>query len=103
ASGVDASNVDKGEIAVLPEDPDASAKALRNGLRERLGVEVAVLVTDTMGRAWRIGQTDTAIGPSGLGVLPSYAGGVASHGTELAVTEVAVADELAAAADLGKG
>lgn len=103
ASGVDASNVDKGEIAVLPEDPDASAKALRNGLRERLGVEVAVLVTDTMGRAWRIGQTDTAIGSSGLRVLHSYAGEVDSHGNELAVTEVAVADELAAAADLVKG
>ncbi|MGH3433369.1 MAG: coenzyme F420-0:L-glutamate ligase [Thermocrispum sp.] len=103
ASGVDASNVGAGELAVLPTDPDASAKAVRDGLRERLGVEVAVLVTDTMGRAWRIGQTDTAIGSSGLRVLHSYAGKVDDHGNELAVTEVAVADELAAAADLVKG
>jgi dehydro coenzyme F420 reductase / coenzyme F420-0:L-glutamate ligase / coenzyme F420-1:gamma-L-glutamate ligase len=67
ASGVDASNVDRNELALLPADPDASALALRNGLRERLGVEVAVVVTDTMGRTWRIGQTDVAIGASGLG------------------------------------
>lgn len=103
AAGVDASNVDQGELAMLPTDPDGSAKALRNGLRERLGVEVAVLVTDTMGRAWRIGQVDTAIGSSGLRVLHSYAGQVDGQGNELAVTEVAVADELAAAADLVKG
>lgn len=103
AAGVDASNVDSGELAMLPTDPDASAKALRDGLRERLGVEVAVVVTDTMGRAWRIGQTDVAIGSSGLRVLHSYAGQHDAHGNELAVTEVAVADELAAAADLVKG
>jgi coenzyme F420-0:L-glutamate ligase/coenzyme F420-1:gamma-L-glutamate ligase len=103
AAGVDASNVDTGELAMLPTDPDASAKALRDGLRERLGVEVAVLVTDTMGRAWRIGQTDAAIGSSGLRVLHAYAGQRDTHGNELAVTEVAVADELAAAADLVKG
>src|SRR5690606_38915650 len=76
---------------------------LRNGLRERLGVEVAVVITDTMGRAWRVGQTDVAIGASGLRVLHSYAGQTDAHGNELQVTEVAVADELAAAADLVKG
>ncbi|WP_232376535.1 coenzyme F420-0:L-glutamate ligase [Amycolatopsis aidingensis] len=103
ASGVDASNVAGDELALLPTDPDASALALRNGLRERLGVEVGVLVTDTMGRAWRIGQTDAAIGASGLRVLHSYAGAVDGQGNELAVTQVAVADELAAAADLVKG
>ncbi|ANN20488.1 coenzyme F420-0:L-glutamate ligase [Amycolatopsis orientalis] len=103
ASGVDASNVASGEVALLPSDPDASALALRNGLRERLGVEVAVVVTDTMGRAWRIGQTDAAIGASGLRVLHSYAGEIDGQGNELAVTEVAIADELAAAADLVKG
>ncbi len=103
ASGVDASNVDPGEIALLPSDPDASALALRNGLRERLGVEVAVVVTDTMGRAWRVGQTDAAIGSSGLRVLRSYAGETDRQGNELAVTEIAVADEVAAAADLVKG
>ncbi|MEU6643739.1 coenzyme F420-0:L-glutamate ligase [Saccharomonospora sp. NPDC046836] len=103
AAGVDASNVALDKIALLPADPDASALALRNGLRERLGVEVAVVITDTMGRAWRVGQTDAAIGSSGLRVLHSYAGEVDSQGNELAVTEVAVADELAGAADLVKG
>jgi coenzyme F420-0:L-glutamate ligase/coenzyme F420-1:gamma-L-glutamate ligase len=103
ASGVDASNVDKGELALLPTDPDASALALRNGLRERLGVEVAVVVTDTMGRTWRMGQIDAAIGSSGLRVLHSYEGQIDGQGNELVVTEVAVADELASAADLVKG
>lgn len=103
ASGIDASNVQGDEVALLPSDPDASAHALRGGLRERLGVEVAVVVTDTMGRAWRVGQTDAAIGASGLRVLHGYAGRIDSQGNELAVTEIAVADELAAAADLVKG
>ncbi|MFC5291019.1 coenzyme F420-0:L-glutamate ligase [Actinokineospora guangxiensis] len=103
ASGVDNSNVARGELALLPADPDASALALRNGLRERLGVEVAVVVTDTMGRAWRLGQTDAAIGSSGLAVLVPYAGEVDGQGNELAVTLIAVADEVAAAADLVKG
>jgi coenzyme F420-0:L-glutamate ligase/coenzyme F420-1:gamma-L-glutamate ligase len=103
ASGVDASNVAGDELALLPADPDASALALRNGLAERLGVEVAVVVTDTMGRAWRIGQTDVAIGSSGLRVLHGYRGVVDRQGNELAVTEIAVADEIAGAADLVKG
>jgi coenzyme F420-0:L-glutamate ligase / coenzyme F420-1:gamma-L-glutamate ligase len=103
ASGVDASNVAGDEVALLPANPDASAFALRAGLRERLGVEVAVIVTDTMGRAWRVGQTDVAIGASGMRVLHGYQGQVDRHGNELAVTEIAVADELAAAADLVKG
>lgn len=103
ASGVDSSNVAGDELALLPADPDASAFALRAGLRERLGVEVAVVVTDTMGRAWRVGQTDVAIGSSGLRVLHAYRGQVDRQGNELAVTEIAVADEVAAAADLVKG
>src|SRR3954451_9367930 len=103
ASGVDASNVAGDELALLPADPDASALALRNGLRERLGVEVAVVITDTMGRAWRVGQTDVAIGSSGLRVLHAYRGQIDGQGNELAVTEIAVADEVAAAADLVKG
>ncbi|GGS25524.1 coenzyme F420-0:L-glutamate ligase [Actinokineospora fastidiosa] len=103
ASGVDNSNVARGEVALLPADPDASADALRGGLRERLGVEVAVVVTDTMGRAWRMGQTDAAIGVAGLAPLAPYAGEVDSQGNELAVTLIAVADEIAAAADLVKG
>jgi coenzyme F420-0:L-glutamate ligase/coenzyme F420-1:gamma-L-glutamate ligase len=103
ASGVDGSNVDAGELALLPVDPDASAAALRAGLRERLGVTVGVVVTDTMGRAWRNGQTDAAVGAAGLAVLHNYAGAVDRHGNELLVTEIAVADEIAAAADLVKG
>jgi coenzyme F420-0:L-glutamate ligase / coenzyme F420-1:gamma-L-glutamate ligase len=103
ASGVDASNVAGDELALLPANPDASAVALRWGLRDRLGVEVAVVITDTMGRAWRIGQTDVAIGASGLAVLHPYAGQVDRQGNELAVTEIAVADEVAGAADLVKG
>ncbi|MER7081469.1 coenzyme F420-0 gamma-glutamyl ligase [Saccharopolyspora kobensis] len=103
ASGIDASNVPQDRIALLPEDPDASARRLRAGLAERLGVQVGVVVTDTMGRAWRVGQTDAAIGSAGVGVLHGYAGSSDSQGNELAVTLVAVADEIAAAADLVKG
>lgn len=103
AAGVDGSNVDSAELALLPKDPDASAAVLRNGLRERLGVAVGVVVTDTMGRAWRNGQTDVAIGAAGLRVLHGYEGSKDRHGNELIVTEIAVADEIAAAADLVKG
>jgi coenzyme F420-0:L-glutamate ligase/coenzyme F420-1:gamma-L-glutamate ligase len=102
-SGVDASNVELDEIALLPVDPDASAARLRAGLTAALGVDVAVVITDTMGRAWRVGQIDAAIGVAGLGVLRRYAGTVDRYGNELVVTEVAVADEVAAAADLVKG
>ena len=103
AAGVDGSNVGATELALLPVDPDGSAAALRAGLRERLGVTVGVVVTDTMGRAWRNGQIDAAIGAAGLTVLHGYAGAHDVHGNELVVTEVAVADEIAAAADLVKG
>jgi coenzyme F420-0:L-glutamate ligase/coenzyme F420-1:gamma-L-glutamate ligase len=103
AAGVDGSNVGSTELALLPVDPDASAAALRSGLAERLGVRVGVVITDTMGRAWRNGQTDAAIGAAGLPVLYGYAGARDVHGNELVVTEVAVADEIAAAADLVKG
>ncbi|WP_006247598.1 coenzyme F420-0:L-glutamate ligase [Mycolicibacterium tusciae] len=103
AAGVDGSNVDSAELALLPTDPDGSAAALRDGLRQRLGVTVGVVVTDTMGRAWRNGQTDVAIGAAGLTVLHGYEGSVDRHGNELIVTEIAVADEIAAAADLVKG
>ena len=103
AAGVDGSNIGSDELALLPTDPDASAAGLRAGLRERLGVSVAIVITDTMGRAWRNGQTDVAIGAAGVPVLYGYAGAADTHGNELLVTEVAVADELAAAADLVKG
>jgi coenzyme F420-0:L-glutamate ligase len=103
ASGVDASNVARDELALLPLDPDASAQRLRDALRERCGVEVAVIVTDTMGRAWRDGLTDAAIGVSGLTALTDERGAVDVHGNVMQVTRVAVADEIAAAADLVKG
>ena len=103
AAGVDGSNVDTTELALLPEDPDASAARLRAELGQRAGVEIGVVLTDTMGRAWRTGQTDAAIGSAGVPVLHSYAGASDGHGNELLVTEVAVADEIAAAADLVKG
>lgn len=103
ASGVDGSNVEAGELVLLPTDPDASAKSLRAALAERLGVNVAVVITDTMGRAWRNGQIDAAIGSSGLRVLHDYDGAIDGQGNELHVTLVAIADELAAAADLVKG
>ena len=103
AAGVDCSNVPVTELALLPEDPDVSAAALRAALRDGAGVDVAVLITDTMGRAWRTGQTDVAIGSAGLPVLHGYAGHRDGHGNELVVTEIAVADEIAAAADLVKG
>ncbi|MGU3500218.1 coenzyme F420-0:L-glutamate ligase [Mycobacterium sp. C31M] len=103
AAGVDGSNVDAAELALLPVDPDGSAAALRATLAARLGVRVGIVVTDTMGRAWRNGQTDVAIGAAGLTVLHGYAGAQDVHGNELIVTEIAVADELAAAADLVKG
>jgi coenzyme F420-0:L-glutamate ligase/coenzyme F420-1:gamma-L-glutamate ligase len=103
AAGVDGSNVGRTELALLPVDPDGSAAALRAGLHERLGVDVAVVVTDTMGRAWRNGQIDAAVGAAGMAVLHGYSGAVDQHGNELVVTEIAVADEVAAAADLVKG
>ncbi|WP_280400585.1 coenzyme F420-0:L-glutamate ligase [Nocardia carnea] len=103
ASGVDGSNVERDELVLLPADPDGSAKGLRSGLATRLGVNVGVVVTDTMGRAWRNGQTDVAIGSAGLRVLHDYSGAVDGQGNELQVTQVAIADELAAAADLVKG
>ncbi len=103
AAGVDGSNVDAAELALLPVDPDASAARLRDRIGELLGITVGVIVTDTMGRAWRNGQTDVAIGAAGLAVLHGYAGAHDQHGNELVVTEIAVADEIAAAADLVKG
>ena len=103
AAGIDGSNVRRDELALLPADPDASAARLRAELRERLGVEVAVVVTDTLGRTWRVGQTDVAIGSAGLPVLHGYEGARDAEGNELLVTEVALADEVAGAADLVKG
>lgn len=103
AAGVDASNVAKDEIALLPVDPDASARALRAGLRAQLGVDVAVVVSDSFGRPWRAGITDVALGVAGLDPIADTRGAIDAYGNELIVTEVAVADEIAAAGDLVKG
>jgi coenzyme F420-0:L-glutamate ligase/coenzyme F420-1:gamma-L-glutamate ligase len=103
AAGVDASNIAPGTVALLPEDPDGSARRIRAGLRDRLGVRVGVLITDTMGRPWRIGQTDQAIGAAGLAPVHDYRGQPDMFGTPMEVTLAAVADELASAADLVKG
>src|SRR6516164_11674049 len=74
AAGVDASNTPPGTVVLLPEDPDASARQLRKGLRDRLGVNVGVLISDTLGRPWRNGQTDAAIGAAGLAPLRDHRG-----------------------------
>ena len=103
AAGVDASNVRSDEIALLPVDPDASARRLRNELRRLTGCSVAVVVSDTMGRAWRVGQVDQAIGSAGLAPIRDARGTTDSHGHVLEVTEIAVADQLAGAAELVKG
>jgi len=103
AAGVDASNVEPGTALSLPVDPDRSAGRLRSDIRRRFDVNVAVIVSDTAGRAWRHGQTDIAIGCAGLVPLQSLAGTTDPYGNPLAVTAAAVADELAAAADLVKG
>ncbi|MFD9823220.1 coenzyme F420-0:L-glutamate ligase [Streptomyces violascens] len=103
AAGVDASNTPAGTVLLLPEDPDASAAAIRAGLRDTLGVEVGVIVTDTFGRPWRNGLTDVAIGASGVRVLDDLRGGTDAHGNPLNATVISLADELAAAGDLVKG
>ncbi|MFI0217705.1 coenzyme F420-0:L-glutamate ligase [Streptomyces lydicus] len=103
AAGVDASNTPRGTVLLLPEDPDASARALRAGLRAALGVDVGVVISDTFGRPWRNGLTDVAIGAAGVRVLDDLRGGTDAYGNPLGATVVATADELAAAGDLVKG
>lgn len=103
AAGIDASNVTEGTVLLLPEDPDGTARRLRATWRERTGVNVAVVITDTAGRAWRDGQTDIAIGAAGLVVLESFVGRSDGYGNPLVVTAPAVADELASAAELAQG
>jgi coenzyme F420-0:L-glutamate ligase / coenzyme F420-1:gamma-L-glutamate ligase len=102
-AGVDASNApDDDTLVLLPADPDRSARALRAGLRELLGVAPAVVITDSFGRAWRHGQCDVAIGCAGLTPLEDWRGRTDARGRELKATWIAVADELAAAADLAR-
>ena len=103
AAGVDSSNTPEGHVLLLPEDPDASARALCAALRERFGVRVGVVISDTLGRPWRQGQTDVAIGAAGIRVLDDLRGTNDANGRRLDVTVAATADEIAAAADLVRG
>ena len=103
AAGVDSSNTPEGTVLLLPENPDASARSLCESLRVRFGARVGVVISDTLGRPWRQGQTDVAIGAAGIRVLDDLRGTTDSGGRRLDVTVAAVADEIAGAADLVKG
>ena len=103
AAGIDTSNVPDGLALRLPEDPDHSARALCRGLREHFGLDLGIIITDTLGRPWRVGQTDVAIGAAGIAVTDDLRGGVDANGRPLNVTITVLADELAGAADLVKG
>ncbi|HXG42782.1 MAG TPA: coenzyme F420-0:L-glutamate ligase [Dehalococcoidia bacterium] len=103
-AGVDASNVaGEGYVALLPEDPDASAEGIRRGIQDLTGAEVAVVISDTFGRPWREGHVNVAIGVAGMSPFADYVGQTDPYGYVLRVTTIAVADELAAAAELVMG
>ena len=102
-AGIDRSNVEDGTVVLLPDDPDRSARRLRDGLRARAGVDVAVIVSDTFGRTWRRGLTDVALGCAGIGAVLDLRGSTDTYGHELQVTVVAVVDEIAGAAELVMG
>lgn len=102
-AGVDASNLEPGQVSLLPVDPDLSARRLRAKIRRLTGASPAVVITDTFGRAWRIGQVNVAIGVAGMQPFLDYRGSVDHFGTPLKVTTIAVADEVAAAAELVMG
>ena len=101
-AGVDRSNAPAGEVVLLPLDPDASARSLRRRIGELRGVRPAVVVTDSFGRAWRLGQVDVAVGAAGIEAFDDWRGRRDAHGRELAATRIAVADAVAAAADLAR-
>src|SRR5262245_28367388 len=103
AAGGDRSNTAAGTVVLLPEDPDGSARRLRKSIVDMTGANIGVLITDTMGRPWRNGQTDKAIGAAGVIPLRDHRGQPDSFGNVLEVTVAAVADEIAAAGDLVKG
>ncbi|MDG4763887.1 coenzyme F420-0:L-glutamate ligase [Solwaraspora sp. WMMD406] len=103
AAGIDNSNVAPTRLVLLPVDPDRSARELRRALESRLGIDVAVIVSDTMGRPWRNGLTDVALGAAGIAPVRDYRGRIDRYGNELRLTQMAVVDELAGAADLVKG
>jgi coenzyme F420-0:L-glutamate ligase/coenzyme F420-1:gamma-L-glutamate ligase len=102
-AGVDLSNLPDGRAALLPVDPDRSARYIRDALRARTGLRTGVIISDTFGRPWRIGLTDVAIGCAGIAAVVDLRGTTDTTGRELAVTEVCVVDEMAAAAELAKG
>jgi coenzyme F420-0:L-glutamate ligase/coenzyme F420-1:gamma-L-glutamate ligase len=102
-AGVDASNIDKGYLGILPKNPDASATKIRLRIKELTNVDVAVVITDTWGRPWRLGQVDFAIGLSGISPFKDYRGTSDLMGYILKVTNIAIVDEIAAAAELVKG
>jgi len=102
-AGVDASNVPPGQVVVLPPDPDTSAGRLRHQLLGLLGVPVAVVISDTFGRPWREGLVNVAIGMAGIAPLESHVGSRDTHGRTLQATVIAVADEVASAAELVMG
>ena len=102
-AGIDLSNVAIGWAALLPDDPDRSARRIRDGIRGRIGVTVGVIVSDTFGRPWRRGVTDVAIGSAGITPVLDLRGTQDAYGRELQVTEVCIVDELAAAAELVMG
>jgi coenzyme F420-0:L-glutamate ligase / coenzyme F420-1:gamma-L-glutamate ligase len=103
-AGVDQSNAssEPGELVLLPEDPDGSAARLRSGIEDARGVRPAVVIADSFGRAWRLGQTDVALGAAGLTPLERWIGRPDAFGRELHVTSIALADSVAAAADLAR-
>jgi coenzyme F420-0:L-glutamate ligase/coenzyme F420-1:gamma-L-glutamate ligase len=103
AAGVDASNTPAGTVLLLPEDPDASARALCAAVRQASGARIGVIVSDTLGRAWREGQIDAAIGAAGVRVIDDLRGSTDTFGQTLSVTQAATGDEIASATDLVKG
>lgn len=102
-AGIDLSNVQRGQAALLPIDSDRSARGIRDRLRARAGLDVAIVISDTFGRPWRRGVTDVAIGCAGIGAIVDLRGTTDALGRELVVTEVGVVDEIASAADLVMG
>ena len=102
-AGVDASNIDGDHIALLPLDPDASARRIRARVKHLTGADVGVIISDTFGRAWRLGQTDVAIGVAGIEPFVDHRGKLDTHGHEMTATRIAVADEIAGAAELVMG